>query len=169
MTWAWMSWNLERRKSPRSQRSPRSRSRLKNPSHQRSPNHLKSPSHRRNLSLPRKRNHGNIIFSFFLIPKNSRVPASLRSKNKVVFNVEVLIKHLLRFTVKLNSRLLYIWINYCQKNISELGLKHVANAMKVLHACNYKSVKAGLFFNWLVAKSIVKFIMLMLKSWSILY
>ena len=69
----------------------------------------------------------------------------------------------------LNSRLLYIWLNYCQKNLSELGLKYVANTMKGLHACNYKSVKTGLFFNWLVDKSIVKFIQLMLKSWSIFY
>ena len=44
----------------------------------------------------------------------------------------------------------------------------VANAMKVLQACIYKSVNKGLFFNWLVVKSIVKLIMLMVKRLSIL-
>ena len=36
--------------------------------------------------------------------------------------------------------------------------------MKLLQACIYKSVYTGLLFNWLVAKSIVKFIMVMIKS-----
>ena len=40
----------------------------------------------------------------------------------------------------------------------------VANAIKLLQACIYKSVNTGLFLKSLVATSIVKFMLLMLDS-----
>ena len=40
----------------------------------------------------------------------------------------------------------------------------VANAIKLLQACIYKSVNTGLFLTSLVATSIAKFLLLMLDS-----
>ena len=45
----------------------------------------------------------------------------------------------------------------------------VANAIKLLQACIYKSVKTGLFLTSLVATSVVKFMLLMNVSRSIWY
>ena len=51
-----------------------------------------------------------------------------------------------------------------------VGFIHpVANAIKLLQACIYKSVNTGLILISLVATSIVKFILLMLDRWSIRY
>ena len=45
----------------------------------------------------------------------------------------------------------------------------VVNAIKVLQACIYKSVKTGLFLTSLPTTSIVKFMMLLLESLGIWY
>ena len=48
-------------------------------------------------------------------------------------------------------------------------LPPVANAIKLLQACIYKSVNTGLFLTSLVATKIVKLMLLMLDSRSIWY
>ena len=53
--------------------------------------------------------------------------------------------------------------------IYKILLHPVANAKKLLQACIYRLVNTGLFLTSLVATCIVKFMMLMLDSWSIWY
>ena len=55
------------------------------------------------------------------------------------------------------------------EKIVDNGKHPVANAIKVLMACIYKSVNIGLFLKSPVAASIFKFVFLLLESLSALY